>query len=195
MCEYSKKIKCALDDLGLTKIPTQTELRRVRRELMFALHPDRCPNSAADLARVNAAFETLLDKCVEDAGEQSSRPARPNRGVRLAPLEERAASECRELLRDAADPTENMSENHDHIPQTVRRRGRQLSYIIGTPLAQGVNRVAVPTGEFVDKRKILPKLLKFASRGDGSGTFEIPAETRSSLFPGARSVKIHFATT
>ncbi len=195
----------ALRLLGLSAMPTRNALRKTRRRLIFEKHPDHCPDSAADLARINAAYGLLLECCLPDPvtpGNGGIMPGRPVGGTRLVALREDMEAQCRTLLRegrkegadDAAAETQE-AVGMDHVPHLIRRRGRRLSYLIRTPLEKGENRVALPAGDLADERKQQPRLLCFMSRQSGRATYELPEETRAGLFPGAHSVRIHFAVS
>jgi hypothetical protein len=80
------------------------------------------------------------------------------------------------------------------VPHAVRRQGRQVSYLVPTPLAKGANRVAVPVGDLLDPRRVTSKLVRVNSARNGPGRVEVPDEVREALFPGARSVSIEFGT-
>ena len=64
--------------------------------------------------------------------------------------------------------------------------------MVGELIAEGVNRVAVPTGVFTDPRKALPAIVRFKSDKSGIGTHVVAPGTLAESFPGAKSVRVHF---
>lgn len=80
----------------------------------------------------------------------------------------------------------------NHVPIAIRQSGRRISYLVTNKIHKGVNRVAVPTGAFSDKRKAVPILVRFKSERDGAGTHEVTTATLAESFPGAKSVRLHF---
>jgi hypothetical protein len=105
---------------------------------------------------------------------------------------------CRALLDEGAPALEapqrgdGAQEARDHVPHAIRRQGRQVAYLVPTPLAKGSNRVAVPVGDLLDPRRITSKLVRVNSARQGPGRVEVPDDVREELFPGARSVSIEF---
>ena len=75
----------------------------------------------------------------------------------------------------------------------LHRIGRKLTYFVPTRPANGKNDVVVPTGELVDTRRACPQVVEVDARDISGGVFDVPHELCEALFPGARSVKIHFA--
>ncbi len=80
----------------------------------------------------------------------------------------------------------------NHLPYAIRQSGRRISYMVRETIAEGANRVAVPTGVFSDNKKAAPIIVRFKSPKDGAGTHVVSAATLADSFPGARSVRIHF---
>ena len=195
----------ALHALGLQSITTFEELRDTWRRIVFEAHPDRNNGNEADLAEVNAAYDFLCQEYADSFQKARARDAMPGRPAtrdREVDLSPDLEALCRaklgeqvpgEPLDGASARTQTGAASVDHVPSAMRRRGRQLSYIIPTPLEKGPNRVALPAGELVNRRKVEPKVFRFVSPRDGSGTVEVPDEARASIFPGAKSVRIHFA--
>lgn len=103
----------------------------------------------------------------------------------------RAAIEHREVSGD--ERSSKALKEGDHIPGTVRMRGRRVSYFVGQPLVAGANRVAVPSGELEGRGRVDPKLVSFSVANAGTGKVELSEKVREAMFPGARSVRIHFA--
>ena len=144
---------------------------------------------------------------------------RPNRArtavtSRIQQLGEAEALECRMLLDEIpymATPDEDEISlrasimdviqkadapyvpHKNHLPYAIRQSGRRISYMVRENIERGVNRVAVPTGVFADKRKVLPIIVRFKAEGDGAGTHTVSSATLAESFPGAKSVRVHFA--
>ena len=99
-------------------------------------------------------------------------------------VDEAIRDDCRAYLEDMG--------LDGHVPVLVRKNGRAVSYIIETPMFDGVNHVAVAAGELVDRRKVKMTHVEFHSDGGGTKTVSLEDLARAELFPGARSVRFHF---
>jgi len=152
----------------------------------------------------------------EDADRSSyvsPRRIRTVKSSRIYDVNSAAAEECRLLLDEIPfmaepDPDEQsirasildaikaMDAPHvphtNHVPIAIRQSGRRISYLVSDKIHKGVNRVAVPTGAFSDKRKAVPVLVRFKSERDGAGTHEVTTASLAESFPGAKSVRLHF---
>lgn len=157
-----------------------------------------------------------------DAGPAKSRPlsdgiaprrVRTVKTSRIMKIDQAEAEECRTLLDEVThmaepDPDEMSLRarivstirdsgapfipHTNHLPFAIRQTGRRISYMVKGRIAEGVNRVAVPTGVFCDKTKALPIIVRFKASNEGSGTHAVAAATLAEAFPGAKSVRIHF---
>lgn len=183
----------SLSMLGLTAQATRTDIRKAYKSLAFETHPDRAQGSAETFARVAEAYHYLNDNA--DAlgiAEAAPRPVRPSRVSR--PVVQScetvftpdAVEECRASL-DTRDPTPQ------HVSTQLHRLGRSLTYFVPTPAANGLNRVAVPTGDLVDSRHVHPSVVTLDSQDLTGGVYDVPEHVCASQFPGARSVRIRFA--
>lgn len=81
----------------------------------------------------------------------------------------------------------------EHRVQRVRQKGRRVTYIIWNSVKSGSNEVSLPKGDFRRAGEGHEIALQFASDAEGAATVTIPAEQRAAHFPGAQSVRVHFA--
>jgi hypothetical protein len=184
----------ALRALGLRPRATSGDVRSAFRRLAFETHPDRCKGHEDEFSRIREAYEMLKD------GDPltSALPARPSLEARVVEVSSQMQDACRALLDEGApaleapERGEAPQEARDHVPSAIRRQGRQVSYLVPTPLAKGANRVAVPVGDLLDPRRVTSKLVRVSSARQGPGRVEVPDDVREELFPGARSVSIEF---
>jgi hypothetical protein len=187
----------ALKTLGLLGWASADDIRAAFRRRAFETHPDRHAGKEEEFARVCAAYEVLRDRRATSV----MAPVRPRTEVRVSSLPDEVMRRCREMLDEDMAPATatapvavgDMGDCRDHVPTAVRRQGRRVAYLVTTPLAKGANRVAVPVGEFEDPRRITSKLVRVNSARRGPGRVDVPDEVREELFPGTRSVSIHFA--
>lgn len=177
----------ALVTLGVPPSATETEIREAWRTLAFKTHPDRCNGSDTEFVRINAAYD-VIRRNGHTPLENPTRSRRPAVQTRVVTLSPDVETLCREQLDDQA----TKGGAAEHVASAVRRKGRRVTYIIRTPLSEGSNRVAVPTGELEDNRKIKPQVVTFASDTAGQGQVIVPEALRETMFPGARSVRILF---
>lgn len=196
----------ALKTLGLASMPTQNELRSVRRKLIFDNHPDKCDAATIDLAEIDQAYNILLCMCQNTAEPAPSRadnlPRRPKSRERVEMIANETRVKCGTLLERLHSTSsagkrqwssfEDMLTIRDHVPSQVKRCGRDVSYLISSPLKEGMNHIALPTGELVDKRKEKIEIVKLKSKRAGDGTYNVPAAQLAARFPGARSVQLQF---
>jgi hypothetical protein len=169
-------------------------VREAFRRLAFETHPDRRKGHEDEFARIREAYELLR----EGDPANAAAPVRPSLEARVTDVTDAMKAACRALLDEgtaaltAPERGEAAQEMRDHVPHAIRRQGRQVSYLVPTPLAKGSNRVAVPVGDLLDPRRITSKLVRVNSARNGPGRVEVPDEVREELFPGARSVTIEF---
>ena len=81
----------------------------------------------------------------------------------------------------------------EHRVQRVRQKGRRVTYIIWNAVKPGANEVLIPKGDFRRAGEGHEIALQFASNAEGAATVTIPEEQRAAHFPGAQSVRVHFA--
>jgi hypothetical protein len=207
----------AREVLGVGHGANSDEIRAAWKRMAFETHPDRNGGTRSAFDRAKAAYALLLG---EQPGTrplpETGRPGtqRPMVKVRVEKLSREAIDDCERMLReedgfpDAAPRREvvnldtgergGCATGHsatDHVPTAVEREGRNLSFVVAGALSKGVNRVAIPSAEFRDRRKVEPRIVIFTSNKSGSGQVTIPLDILQDVVPGARSVKIRFAGT
>lgn len=206
----------ALRLLGLASDASHLEVRAAFRRLAFATHPDRHAGREEDFAQVREAYEMLRGAgCSSGCGGNGSRdcgracggedaasvarPARPTLEVRVTLVTDEMREACRALLAEAAralaGPEDEMSQPQDaigHVPLALRRKGRMVTYLVPTPLAEGTNVVAVPVGELDDPRRVAPRIVQVISARRGPELVDLADDVVARLFPGARGVSIEF---
>ena len=203
--QKAQAVAAAQDILGVATHATEVELRKAYKKLAFEMHPDRGTGTSHELANINAAYNLLKNRSrqifpsSEPANSAAARkPAcnntEPNgihprrvRSARITQLTEVIADRCRKLLDESGDT------QADHVPEAIRRCGREIDYLVTSPLAKGVNRIALPVCDYRGTRQSTIRSITFTASDSGSGTFTIPDHLRRNLFPGARNVHIHFA--
>ncbi len=180
--------------LGLSESAAPGEIRAAWRRMAFEVHPDRTGGDYSDFMRAKAAYDLVRDDAAPHPDCAAVRPrrnfrtgaapaggARPRVATRRTPLTLLALKECRALLREMAGHSENDGCGNDgngggsgqgsgalHLPEAVERQGRSLTYIVPTPLVEGLNRVALPTALLEDNRKVRPRILTVRAAQSGA---------------------------
>ncbi len=186
----------ALRELGLPLLASQTDIRAAWKRRAFETHPDRETGSEDDFARVRAAYDLLR----RETSRPVSQVRRPSVEARIREISEDWKRACRTALETGEAPTVLWTSwlaalahrEALHVPSATRRRGRHVAYLVPTKLGKGTNRVAVPVGELEDPLRMKVKVLQFTSDRTGGGRIDVPEEVVAALFPGARSVELHF---
>ena len=204
--EKAQTVAAAQEILGVAAHATEVELRAAWKKLAFAMHPDRGSGTSQELANVNSAYNLLRNRSrrLSANGAPGSSPAekqptnthasgrvRPRRVVsaRITPLTELVAARCRRALNDGEDAKAN------HVPDAIRRQGREIEFLVKSRLEKGINRIALPICDYSGKHRTRTQRITFSASASGSGSYTFPEHLRRDLFPGARDVRIHFATT
>ena len=185
--------------LGVPTTATRTDIRKAYRALAFAKHPDRNPTCGNEFSRITEAYRYVCDHAQElgikdgpmyaPEGNNSSarRVSRPSLKATEEQFDAATQSECEAYLEAHGGA------GAQHVPSTVSRMGRNLTYYVPTPLMKGRNEVALPTGMLSDTRKTLPRIVSFDFRDAHGCMFEIPEDICAEHFPGARRIRIRFA--
>ncbi|MGI9390597.1 MAG: J domain-containing protein [Boseongicola sp.] len=208
--EKAQAVANAQDILGVATHATEIELRKAWKKLAFEMHPDRGNGTSHELANINAAYNLLRTRSQahfpnsEPANDAPASPAsntrparsgvtakrvrpRPVHSAKITSLTELIVDRCRKTLDDGG------ATKADHVPAAIRRMGREVEYIVETPLAKGVNRIALPVCDYSGTGQSTIRTITFSASDNGAGTFSIPEHLRRQLFRGARDVRIHFA--
>jgi len=187
----------ALRALGLPLLASHEDIRAAWKRLAFETHPDGLRGNEDEFARIRAAYDLLRRPMSRPVSRVPSRPAVE---TRVTEISEAVQSLCRDALTRGDTPvvlwtswlSALTNREQTHLPTAIRRCGRQIAYLMPTPLEKGVNRVAVPEGELEDPRTVRARVLQFTSEGSGPGRIGVPAEVVAAMFSGARSVHLHF---
>lgn len=183
----------AFDVLGVPASATKSDIRKAYRQLAFDKHPDRNPDSAAEFAEIAKAYNFVRTNAKElgicDVKKPTSRPvSRPQVKPTRTVFDDDTLTECEAALAKDGGP------GTLHKATSVRRVGRCMTYFVETPLAQGRNEVAVPTGMLVDARRVMPKIVAFDASEMVGSVFDMEFEDCKAHFHGARSIQIRFAS-
>lgn len=202
----------ASEILGVSHHASREELRVAWHRAAKELHPDQDGGDGRRFAQARAAYELLSNSESADLdiaafvratyapAARSTSIRRPQVAARVSPLAPEIIEECRTRLAavatgagapDGAETAERRPEA-DHVPHSVARQGRQVTYRIATPLVAGVNRVALPTALIPQRGRGAPAILQFVSERSGTGEFAVPDDICRQRFPGARDVRIVF---
>lgn len=169
----------ALDALGLRGPAPEAMIRKAWKDRVFEMHPDR-GGSDQDLARVNAAYRSL-----KTLPRRTATPSRPAVLARLIPVSAEDQAAARAKLAETG-------EGPGHVPEMLSAEGRRLTFIVSAEMAPGRNRVALPTRSIDGARRGTTRLLTFVSETGGPGELQVPEAALAEIFPGARSVTVHF---
>lgn len=201
----TSNLRDALSVLGLGRDASWSEIEAAWKQRIFAAHPDRNAGRCDEFVRINEAYSTLkaTSKSMFSRSESSRRPwpvrepepkVHPSRPIpsrrriseRNDALSEAEQRMCAERLDEVDAP------GAKHVPHMIRRRGRQMTYLIRSPLEAGVNHVAMPSGQLVDSRKVKAVYLPYESASAGGHVLEVTEPTLGELFPGASAVTLEF---
>ncbi|MEM8631859.1 MAG: J domain-containing protein [Pseudomonadota bacterium] len=98
----------------------------------------------------------------------------------------------RHIIKPAQHLSIEASDTADHIPFKVRRSGRNVSYIVRTPVQKGDNRVSLPANSSIGRRNVRAEVLRFEADATGQAVLDVPEEVCAELFPGDHSIRVHF---
>lgn len=180
----------ALSILGMDGNPTKSELRKAFRKLAFERHPDHGKGTHEEFAQISEAY-TFLSDCAEDDTILTTKTAnctRPSVQATETEFDHDTLKACEAMFEVDEGSTARQ------LATRLYRKGRMLTYFVPTAPADGLNQIALPTGDLVDTRRIEPKLIDIWSGEISAGVYNVPAQICARHFPGARSVQIRFGT-
>lgn len=181
----------ALALLGMTGSPSKSDIRKTFRQLALEKHPDHGRASDEEFATISEAYRLLYETAEDPARAvpgRGVRMARPSLQVTETDFDADARNQCESLLQDLDEF------GSPHVATRLVRKGRMLTYFVPYAARKGLNRVALPTGDLVDGRSVLPRVLEIWSGDIEAGSHDVRAQTCAKLFPGARSVRIRFGS-
>ncbi|MEL6205297.1 MAG: DnaJ domain-containing protein [Pseudomonadota bacterium] len=200
--------EAALGMLGVTRSAEPEEVRAAWHKLAFEWHPDRNGGDPTAFLEAQAAYELVHETIGSEEAPQTfqvarrvptgfrRRPRRPAVTERQIDLTAETVSACRSLFGAGAtnsDEAENDgAARSDHVPHAMLCAGRSVTFLVSTPLVDGVNRVALPTGVLTDRRHPAPKVILVRSDGGGQGEMQMLDAVAGQSVPGARRVEIRF---
>ncbi len=171
--------------LGVSANATRQEVRRAWRAMVFNAHPDQGEGRACDMEELKLAYRTLVALSDDEArAPKEVDLSRPNLQKATNEIPEEEREKCQKLLEE--EGVEGIA------PGSLRRQGRNMSYLVQSPLKKGTNHIAVMTGDLTDRRNKKPICIKIDEGIESQDTYELPEDLRDELFPGARRVRFHF---
>lgn len=96
------------------------------------------------------------------------------------------------IFLDGKDVLQSGDPIVDHIADAVSFKGRSVTYLVASDVANGVNRVAVPSAVLENPRRQKPKIVVFSFAEEGPFEIDIPAELRDEISSGARRMSVRF---
>ena len=181
----------ALAVLSLAKSATTADIRTAYKRLVLEKHPDHGNGSADEMSRITQAYQFLKANADELGISDAPVPARQTtRRPSIQPTETLFTDD---ILAECESALSEQTGTMQHVSTMLHRLGRKLTYFVPTAPAKGTNDVVVPTGELVDTRRTVPQVVPVDASRISGGVYDVPSDVCSKIFPGARSVKIHFA--
>lgn len=179
-----------LSTLGLSPNADLNAIRRAYKRLILEKHPDHGKGTADDVCQITQAYQFLKSNA-DDLGLEE-RPTRVT-SIRTRPSVKPSETVfSKEVLEECKSHFSEDEENAQHVATMLHRTGRRLTYFVPNAPTKGGNVVVVATGELVDSRHAVPKVVMLHSRDVSNGVFTVPDTMCEDLFPGARSVQIQF---
>lgn len=210
----------ALAVLGLeSTAATDREIKSAYHAKVKEKHPDRCGGLAAEFMLISNAYEYLsgeashfdptlgTERVAAKAANKPERPVsrterpsmdfapsqRPRSQTMSRPISKPAVQVTKmELSKDVLSACKELLDGDGLLATHQERSGRKLSYYVPVRLLNIINKVAVPTGDLVDARRVKPTLLEINARDIKDGAYQVPQDVMAEQFPGARSVEIRF---
>ncbi len=187
----------ALEVLGLAHRAGSDEVRAAWRSIAFRAHPDHRHGDSSKFTQAKKAYDFLRAEGLAGKDDESDAPTMPKRPTlqsRVIVLNDDDTRTCQRLLNaNPSTPEKTAISPSNHVPDVIECSGRNLIYHIPTPVAEGSNRVALPTSILSAANKKDFEVLTFKSKNSGCGELVVPEPIRLRKFPGAKSVIIRFS--
>lgn len=205
----------ALAVLGLNNTTaSDDDIRLAYRACIRQKHPDRCNGNSEGFLEATEAFNFLrgetdtFDPQPSQADDAAPRPTSrtPRPSMDFAPKpRKRSQTLSRPVSKPSVQETETtfsedvlksctdlLGEEGGLLATRQKRAGRKLTYTVPVRLLGNMNKVAMPTGDLFDKRRIKPILLDVPATEISGGSYIVPESHLEKCFPGARRVEIRF---
>lgn len=173
----------ALETLGVSGNPSKTEIKKAFRKLAFEKHPDRGTGTHEEFALISDAYQLLYDSAADDnpppadTADPSFRVSRPSAKLSETAFDHETVSACHALLDDLEVTGAR------HAATRLARKGRMLTYIVPGRPADGLNKVALPVGDLIDRRRVQLDIIDIWS-GDLCGdVYDVPAQDLRAVIP------------
>lgn len=189
----SEKAQC-LSALGLSSTANLSDVRRAYKELILEKHPDSGSGTTDELSEITNAYR-FLKANADELGLEMPAPTARASTVRPRPaLKPQETVFSNDVVKECREHLSKDEARAHHVAAMLHRTGRSLTYIVPTPAKDGLNEVVVATGELVDSRRAVPQVVTLHNAELTRGAYHVPEDLCEKLFPGARAVKIRFAS-
>lgn len=220
--DRATQMAIALEALGLGSDAGFQDVRMAWKHIAFTTHPDRNHGDRSAFDKAKAAYDFLVKQvpptrpgkgepqraAPTPSAPKAPAPGRPRVTTRAADLSLDTRYRCRAALdadaapmesfrigdtADAHIPPDGTESRTDHVPTSILRHGRDVTFLIDNPLAPGANRVAVPRSLFGTRRAQPPIVVALHSSIAGPREVEMPEAVRARVFPDTRTVTFCFS--
>ncbi|NNE88485.1 MAG: DnaJ domain-containing protein [Silicimonas sp.] len=201
----------ALAVLGLkNSTATDLEIKSAYRARVKEKHPDRCNGASDEFMRITNAFEYLSGETQDFEPEFGVRQATVSRTPRPSmEFEQKPRTRSKTMSRPVSKPSLQatqikfsqdiltackalLRDDGGLVATHQRRVGRSVAYKVPVKLLRNVNKVALPTGDLVDTRRVQPVVLEINASEICDRAYRVPSDVVAQQFPGARTVEILF---